>query len=126
MSTATWARELLATALAALGNTEDVTGTLDLAEAASALSAGQLVVCPRPPALEVPTWHELTATWEIILAAGPSDQTVAAWDRLDAALFALLEPLAVEETRPDAFLDNQSTTWPAMVLTTTSQHTRTY
>lgn len=125
MSTQRWAQEILDTALDALAEVEDVTGTLDLAEAASALSAGHLVVCPRPPELEIPTWSELTATWEIILAAGPSDQTVAAWSRLDTALLALIEPLAIETTRPDALLDNQSTSWPALVLTTTSHHTRT-
>lgn len=125
MSTKAWAQELLNYAVTALNDAgvPEVVGTLDLAEAASALVAGQLVVCPRPPTLEIPTWHEVAATWELVLIAGPHHHPMTAWERLDEALMPLLEPLAVEGARPDAFLDNQSQSWPALVLTTTSTHT---
>ena len=124
MSTLAWAQDLLEDAADRLaGLPLPVTATPDLTAVPSHLAAGHLVITCLPPRLEVPTWSELEATWEIFLIAGGSD-ALAAWATLDAALFVLLERLAVEEVRPDSFTDLQGKTYPAFVITTTSHHTR--
>lgn len=122
--TLTWASELAGLASQALTGLEDVTVTADLTEVPSALAGGHLVVAVRPPSLEVPGWREVIATWEVYLIAGPAEDQLSAWERLDSALFHLLDALDADEVRPDAFTDLQNATYPAFVLTTTSHHTR--
>ena len=124
MTTRTWAADLVAHASAELTAAGvEHAAEPDVSRAPSALAAGHLVLTVRPPTLEVPSWDEVEATWEIVLIAGPAADAWAAWERLDEALAALLRPLAVESVRPDAFTDTQGASYAAQVLTTTSHHT---
>lgn len=124
MSTHRWASQLVAKAATTLAEVglQGISPTTDVSAAPSALAAGHLVITVRPPTLDLPTWDEILATFEVVLITGPASDPVRAWERLDEALFPLLEPLAVERVAADAFIDSQNTTYPALVLTTTSHH----
>ena len=118
------AQALQAEAIEAL-DPDQVLVTLNQAEMAPALAAGQQVVLIPPPATSSPTGHQVVATWQLYLVSGPQTDLVAAWANLDALLVALAEVWDwPDQTLPAEWSDLAGSPWPALTCTITTHHDR--
>lgn len=118
---ATAIRDELAAELAAAGITARV--TIDPTDAAPALDSGTAtVVVVNPPTLEFVTWHQTRAEWPVWVIAGPPTDHPTAWAALDDALPIVVRVLEAETAQPNAFTDGQGHSYPAYLITTTTDH----
>lgn len=118
------AAELTAEIRAALdaANLRGVHVTVNPAEVVKAMPAGVVVITP--PDLTFTTFTITDSAWELWVIAGPSHDPLTAWDRLDAIIDALAEPLGLTAARSDAYQPlGDRPPFPAYVLTLTETHT---
>jgi hypothetical protein len=96
--------------------------TVNPADIIKAMPGGAVVITP--PDLAFPTFYRADITWELWAIAGPGNDPLAAWDRLDAIVAALTVPLALDVARSDAFQPlGTLPPLPAYVLTFTESFT---
>lgn len=99
-------------------------GMTNALEVQNTLAAGLMAAVVNPPTVTYETWTEAVAEWQLWLIAAHTQATDldTAWDNLDSARDALAEPLGLDTATPDAFVDAQGTTWPALICTFTTDH----
>lgn len=112
--------ELLRVQIADLIAELSATAYLNPTTARNDLDAGRAVVIVKPPRLEYPTFGTTNAEWSVIVAAGPADDYVAAWDRLDEVLDAIAQPLGAESAEPSTYKVSDTKGYPAYVLKITT------
>jgi hypothetical protein len=122
------ASQIVATLEAAIAEAGDtlagVTVTLDSLSIPSGSRAG--VVAVLPPVLDLTTYAQTEATWNVLVCAGPPSNMLAAWGRIDDILAAVLTTdIAFESATPDAYRGQDSVTLPAYMLTLTETLTET-
>ncbi|RWZ52935.1 hypothetical protein ELQ90_03090 [Labedella phragmitis] len=116
----TAAHELVAditNALEAAG-LEDARATLNALEVPSGARHGVVVVSP--PTLDFSSsWGDPTASWELHIIAGPPDNYLAAWERIDTIIDALVAGhINLKSAEPGQFQPTQGPALPAYTLTT--------
>lgn len=96
---------------------EDVTATLDAGLIASGARAGIVVVSP--PKLEFAGYGDPAALFEVHVIAGPASDYLAAWERLDTIVQALVDAqLNLREGEPGGYADARlDAPLPAYTLT---------
>ncbi|PZE84159.1 hypothetical protein [Curtobacterium sp. MCBD17_032] len=72
-----------------------------------------------PPRLTFPTYHQTEATWELLVTAGPVDNHIVAWDRIDSIVAAIAPGLDVTVAEPASFAPNAGPPLSAYLLTYT-------
>ncbi|SDH16127.1 hypothetical protein SAMN04515691_2987 [Leifsonia sp. 98AMF] len=113
------AHELVEDVRAALdaAGLEDVHATLDAGEIPSAARAG--VVCVSAPTITFESWSEPAMAFELNAVAGPADNYLAAWARLDLILNALhAGQLNLKRAEPGGFAQLNGPVLPAYTITT--------
>lgn len=103
---------------AAIDNT---TVTLDLLKVPAALANGP-VVAVQPPKLEFAgTMAGSTTdyTWELFVIAGPHADRLKAWAAIDPIIYALKDPLDLDDAEPATFDHPSMPSYPAYVLSFT-------
>lgn len=122
MNTRTVAADLAddATAALAAAGVAPAHVTTDPTTVGGAAAGGAHVVLIDPPTVRFLNNNGATqADWSVWLVAG--GEPSAAWDRLDALLGALREPLDLDTAEPAEFRDMQ-TSYAAFRATTTTDH----
>ncbi len=100
--------------------TDDLTSvvvTFDGTQVPQGAPDGAVIVLP--PRLTFPTYHLVEATWEVCVTAGPFDNHMAAWDRIDQIIAAIAPGLDFTEGEPSAFQPTAGPALSAYVLTYT-------
>lgn len=72
-----------------------------------------------PPRLAFPTYHQVETTWEVCVTAGPTDNHIVSWSRVDAIIAAIAPSLDFTDAEPTSFQPTAGPTLPAYVLTYT-------
>ncbi|WP_314148235.1 hypothetical protein [uncultured Leifsonia sp.] len=117
-STLDLARQLVDDVRAALdaAGLEGVHATLDANEIPSAARNG--VVCVSPPTVTFETWNDPAPAFELNAVAGPADNYLAAWERLDRILRALHSgELNLKRAEPGGFQPSNGSVLPAYTIT---------
>jgi hypothetical protein len=92
--------------------------TLDARTIESA-ARGRGAVLIQPPTLEFETWAATTATWELVVIAGPADNPLAAWAAIDPIIAALeVSALPIKTGTPAEFAPVHGPVLPAYAITT--------
>lgn len=108
-------RDTIREVLDAQGLTEAM-ATIDAADIKSGSRHGVVVIAP--PDLAFPTYTQTEATYELSVIAGPADNLLAAWKKLDAILEALrLSDIPIESARGDLFRPVHGDPLPGYSLT---------
>lgn len=100
---------------------DNVTVTLDMLKVPAALANGP-VVAVQPPKLDFTgTMAGSTAdyTWELFVIAGPYADRLAAWALIDPIIYALKDPLDLDDAEPATFDHPSMPSHPAYVLSFT-------
>lgn len=99
-------------------NLEDVTATTDAALIPSGARHGIVVVAA--PKLDFSAgFGAVAAAWEIHVIAGPADNYLAAWERIDTIIQALIDgDLNLASGEPGGYGSLPGDTLPAYTLTT--------
>ncbi|NQX26834.1 hypothetical protein HQQ81_05645 [Microbacteriaceae bacterium VKM Ac-2854] len=115
-------RDLIAAALAD-ADLAKVTATIDLGDAASAAREGCVVVSL--PNLDwTESFYDVAIEWEVNVIAGPADNYVAAWTRIDAIIHALeLSRLPLLKGKPAQYQPLSGQKLPGFTLTLTTDQT---
>lgn len=103
-----------------VGDTAHV--TMDPHEIVPQLSAMRPVIAVNPPDVAFTTWTATDMEWEVHVIAGPAADRNAAWETLDALVFTLAEPLAVDTAKTASFDHPAAPSYPAYVLTFTDTY----
>jgi hypothetical protein len=97
---------------------KDATATLNALEVPSGARHGIVVVSP--PTLDfASSWGDPTSSWELHIIAGPADNYLAAWDRIDLMIDALVAGhINLKTAEPGQFQAAQGPALPAYTATT--------
>lgn len=101
----------------------DAGAYLNPIEASNALSAGRAVVVILPPSNTFETNHLVDTEWTLLIAAGPYDNYIKAWPRLDALCEALRVDLGIESAKPTAYAPTNGQEFPALEIKLTISYT---
>lgn len=102
---------------AALGH--PVTAIYDMNRADPVLSAGASLVAVLPPKQTFKTLAITENEWTLLLVAGPVDDHLAAWSKIDRITLALRDPLNIETADPAEYQMKAGPAYPAYTLTFT-------
>jgi hypothetical protein len=72
-----------------------------------------------PPRLTFPTYDQTETTWELCVTAGPVDNHLVAWDRIDSIVAAIAPGLDVTVAEPASFAPSAGPNLSAYLLTYT-------
>ncbi|GAA3342977.1 hypothetical protein GCM10017714_33630 [Curtobacterium pusillum] len=95
----------------------DVLVTFDGTQVPQGAPGGAVIVLP--PRLTFPTYTQTETTWEVCVTAGPFDNHMVAWDRIDQIIAAIAPGLDFTEAEPSAFQPTAGQALSAYVLTYT-------
>lgn len=89
--------------------------TIDGREVPQWAPDGAVVILP--PRLTFPTYDSTTVAFEVVVTAGPADQHLAAWDRMDQIIAAIAPGMDFRDAEPASFQPNAGPVLPAYTLT---------
>lgn len=98
-------------------NLAAVVVTFDGTQVPQGAPDGAVVILP--PRLTFPTYDQVEATWEVCVTAGPFDNHMVAWDRIDQIIAAIAPGLDFTEGEPTAFQPTAGQALSAYLLTYT-------
>lgn len=97
---------------------EHVTVTLDPHKIPSGSRHG--VVCILPPVLNLSTFDQTEADWDVLVCAGPPDNMPAAWAKISAIVdVCRTTDVAFSSAVPDSYRSKDGQTIPAYMLSLT-------
>lgn len=103
-------------AIADADDLDNVMVSLDFGDVASGSRHG--IVLLTPPTLTSENYALLTPQWEVHIIAGPANNYLAAWSRIDWILQALFDAnLNIERAEPSNFPSKDAGTLPAYSIT---------
>jgi hypothetical protein len=92
----------------------DVVVTMNGLEVPQGAPDGAVIVLP--PRLTFPTYDTTEATWEVCVTAGPVDNHIVSWERVDAIIAAIAPGLDFTTAEPAAFQPTAGPALPAYTL----------